>query len=315
MAAADGASGAVVPVAAAPAPAAPASDSPTAVWTVPLEEKFINIWGEEFVRIKQGNFRPHNWTFVTEQINKEVPDGEPQFSIKQCQGKMDSLKKRFIKELKKKTSTGSVNSSWTHFHILAPYLKKLAKVAGIPGAIDSGLVKVPSPAEFEEDNVEGAEEDEYVVENAGAEPDPVEQPTAEEQTEEAPASADSTKTQATTKTPSEEAADKAKRKSTESSTAEGQDCQEISPLHKFESKPGVNGQPNGKSKKFKSSPGAALARSIDNFTKVYANMATKALEVEERIAKDKADTNLQMLDIKLKYQTELEKLRRSMQDP
>jgi hypothetical protein len=44
-------------------------------------------------------------------------------------------------------------------------------------------------------------------------------------------------------------------------------------------------------------------------------MATKALEVDERIAKDKADTNLQMLDIKLKYQIELEKLRRHMQDP
>jgi hypothetical protein len=64
----------------------------------------------------------------------------------------------------------------------------------------------------------------------------------------------------------------------------------------------------------KGSPGAALARSIDNFIKVYASMATKALEVEERIAKDKADTNLQMLDIKLKYQTELEKMRRGVQD-
>jgi hypothetical protein len=84
---------------------------------------------------------------------------------------------------------------------------------------------------------------------------------------------------------------------------------------KFEQKPGINGQINVKNKRFKGSPGGALARSIDNFTKVYASMAAKALEVEERIAKDKADTNLQMLDIKLKYQTELEKLRKGMQDP
>jgi hypothetical protein len=108
--------------------------------------------------------------------------------------------------------------------------------------------------------------------------------------------------------------DRSKQKSTESGAAAEPDCQEISPVKKFEQKPGVNGQVNAKAKRFKGSPGAALASSIDNFTKVYAQMATKVLEVEERIAKDKADKNLQMLDIELKYQTELEKLRRAMHD-
>jgi hypothetical protein len=53
----------------------------SAVWTVVLEEKFIGIWGEEFLRINQGNFRPHNWTFVHEQFNKELPKGEPAFTV------------------------------------------------------------------------------------------------------------------------------------------------------------------------------------------------------------------------------------------
>lgn len=250
MAATNAAGGAVVPAVAALKPGGPTPKPASAVWTAELEEKFIGIWGEEFLRIKQGNFRPHNWTFVTEQINKELPDGEPLFSVKQCQGKMDSLKKRFSTELKKKTSTGSINSSWALFNILAPYLKKLAKVAGIPGAIDSGLTKVPSPAKSEQENLEGGEEEEYLGENAGAQSDTTEQPTAEEHTGQVPAPADSAKTPATE-------ADKGKRKST-GSTAENEDCQEISPTNKFELKPGVNGQLNSKGgKKFKSSPGAA----------------------------------------------------------
>jgi hypothetical protein len=206
--------------------------------------------------------------------------------------------------LKKKTSTGSVNSSWAHFNILAPYLKKLAKVAGIPGAIDSGLTEVPSSVGFEQENFGESEGGEYVGVSAGEESHTMEQPIAEEQSEQAPSPKNS---------PALEV-DRSKWKSTESGAVAEPDCQEISPVKKFEQKPGVNGQVNAKTKRFKGSPGASLARSIDNFTKVYAQMATKALEVEERIAKDKADTNLQMPDIKLKYQTELEKLRRAMHD-
>jgi hypothetical protein len=155
----------------------------SAVWTVVLEEKFIGIWGEKFLRINQGNFRPHNWTFVHEQINKELPKGEPAFTVKQCQTKIDSLKKRFTTELKKKTSTKSVNSSWAHFNILAPYLKKLAKVAGIPGAIDSGLTEVPSSAGFDQENFGESEGGEYVGVSAGEESHMIEQPIAEEQSD------------------------------------------------------------------------------------------------------------------------------------
>jgi hypothetical protein len=91
------------------------------------------------------------------------------------------LKKRFSAELKKKTSTGSVHSSWVHFKVLDPYLKtQLAKVAGIPGAIDSGLTKVPSPKKSEQENLEGEEQEAYVGENAGADLETTPQATTEQ---------------------------------------------------------------------------------------------------------------------------------------
>jgi hypothetical protein len=225
--------------------AAPEPKSTSVVWTVVLEDKFIGIWGEEFLRIKQGNFRPHNWTFVAQQINEELPEDEPHFTIKQCQTKLNTLKKRFSVELKKKTSTGSVHSSWVHFKVLDLYLKKLAKVAGIPGAIDSGLTKVPSPEKSEQENLEGEKQEAYVGENAGAESETTPQATAEQ----IPASTKKSKSPALER-------DTGKRKSAEGA-AEEVDCQEISPTIKFEKKLGVNGQLNGRAKIFKSSWGSA----------------------------------------------------------
>jgi hypothetical protein len=317
----EGASGAqVLPAAAGVAAPAPPQKTPTATWTPDLDQKFVSAWGEEFLRINQGNFKPHNWAFVAEQINRELPDGHPPFTIKQCQEKMNTLKRRFTAELKKKTSTGSVNTDWVLFDVLAPYLKKLAKVIGIPGAIDSGLEEVPAPVVLEKESGNNAETggNEYILENAGSESDMVQQPpTVGEQPQQIPSPV---VTQNSPSSASE--ATGGKRKISEPTEHEvdpgfnwfGGPASPSKTESKFEKKSGINGHVNSKNKRLKGSPGAALARSIDNFTKVYASMATKALEVEERIAKDKADTNLQMLDIKLKYQTELEKMRRGVQD-
>jgi hypothetical protein len=95
MATADAADGAALPEPAANAAAAAPPKVTPASWNPELDQKFVGVWGEEFVRIKQGNFKPHNWGFVAEQINKELLDSVTPFTIKQCQEKINSLKKRF----------------------------------------------------------------------------------------------------------------------------------------------------------------------------------------------------------------------------
>jgi hypothetical protein len=296
---------AAVSAAAGSAPAADAQNQANApvVWSLKAEERFIDFWGAEFLRIKQGNFRPHNWKTVTKEVNEGQEEGEPHFTEKQCKTKIDSLKKRYTAEFSKKTSTGSVNSSWVHFERIGAYLKKLPKIAGIPGAVDSGA-RIPSAEEGKQETEELSEEE--VATN--------EQEINGNKAEELPHSeGNQTQPSSAAKPPNKpQSSNKNKRKSVEEGHAED-DCVELSPISKFEQKVGVIGQLNSK-RKVKASPGSAVARSIDNFTKMWAGMAAKALEVEEKIAKDKADTNLQMLDMKLKYQTELMKLQKKMQD-
>ncbi|GAQ91822.1 hypothetical protein KFL_008620060 [Klebsormidium nitens] len=269
MATANAADGAAIPAPAAHAAAAAPPKKVAANWNPELDQKFVGVWGEEFLRIKQGNFKTHNWSFVTEQINKELPEGVAPFTVKQCQEKINSLKKRFAAELKKKTSTGSVNSSWVLFEVLAPYLKKLPKVIGIPGAIDSGLLEVPAPPVISTGgNVAGDEEGEYVGENAGAESDAVDQPAAGEHSEQVLSPASS---QPPTPSPQPTSAESERAKRRVSAPTEDElDPGRGSPREKFEKKPGINGQINGKNKRLKGSPGGALARSIDNFTKGHA---------------------------------------------
>jgi hypothetical protein len=176
----------------------------------------------------------------------------------------------------------------------------LPKIVGIPGAVDRGA-RIPSAEEEKQETEELSEEE-------GA---TNEQETNGNKAEGLPHSEGNQTAQPSSaaKPPDKpQSSNKNKRKLVEEGHAEN-DCVELSPISKFEQKAGVIGQLNSK-RKVKASPGSAVARSIDNFTKMWAGMAAKALEVEEKIAKDKAGTNLQMLDMKLKYQTELMKLQR-----
>lgn len=281
-------------------PAAQAPDKPTKaaadVWSQQNEEKLIESWGAEFIRIKQGNMAKHHWEKVTKEVNDELKKAKVPFTMQQIKTKIDTLKKRYTIELNKKTGTGSVNSTWAHFDTLGPYLKKLPKVAGIPGACDSGVSNIPDPQKDSEEE-EAHEED---ARNATPLDAQEEDPFSD--------SKSANKEEATPVTPKSEL-HKGKRK--ESDAADS--CAEISPLEGFEKKPGIIGQlnRNGKNKKTKQSPGsAALARSIDNFTKVYSTVAMKAMEVEQAIAKNKLDTNIQLADMQMRYKTELEKMRR-----
>ncbi|GAQ92635.1 hypothetical protein KFL_010790010 [Klebsormidium nitens] len=253
--------GADAPAAVAEIP--PESKAAPAVWSVIMEERFIDLWGTEFVRIEQGNFAKHNWKSITDDINKLLKEDEQHFTVQQCKSKIDSLKKRYTTEFGKKTSTGSVNSSWVHFERLGPYLRKLPKVSGIPGAVDSGVEKVPSPprrsSEEEEFEQEGMRDPGWVPEEAQNDD---EQVNNKETPSEKPSS-----TEQASKVEDSVGGSRKRTSMLEAEDETGDDCKMVSPL-KYAGKAGVNGQLNSKgrgNKLFKASPSGttAMSRSLD----------------------------------------------------
>jgi hypothetical protein len=113
--------------------AAPGKAS-VAVWDMDIEERYHDIWGTEFQRIGQGNFKKHHWENVIADLNATLKEGQLPFTVQQGKSKKDTLKKRYNNEMQKKSSTGSVNSGWVHFEKLGGYIRTLPKVSGIPGA-------------------------------------------------------------------------------------------------------------------------------------------------------------------------------------
>jgi hypothetical protein len=218
--------------------------------------------------------------------------------VQQCKTKIDSLKKRYRTELGKKTSIGSVNSSWVHYERLGPYLRKLPKVLGIPGAVDIGVEKVPSPPrrsseeeEFEREglrdsNGEAQDDDKQV----NTEETPPQNPASVGQTTEVPTSSEGAQ----------------KRKAVLGAEDDGDDCK-ISSLPKFAGKAEVNGQlnSNGRGRKlFKASPTGttAMSRSLDAYTKTQADFMAKAFEMEGKIEANHAHNALEIAKLKIEAQ-------------
>jgi hypothetical protein len=83
---------------------------------------------------------------------------------------------------------------------------------------------------------------------------------------------------------------------------------DLSPVSKFNKREGVNGWRNNLRNR-KSDGKGRLARSIDNFTKVWADIAAKGLLVEQAIAKNTLETNVQLAQMQMTLKTEIEKLR------
>jgi hypothetical protein len=51
---------------------------------------------------------------------------------------------------------------------------------------------------------------------------------------------------------------------------------------------------------------ADLAESINNFTKAYVQIAKSSLLLTEKIAKDKADTNIKLVDMNMRWKARLD---------
>lgn len=289
--------------------------SPPAFWSEKTEERFIDKWGTEHVRLEQGNFAKHNWEKLCEEMNAEPDEGQPQYTVKNCKTKIDSLKKRYQAELDKKNGTGSVNSQWVHFERIGPFLRKLPKIAGIPGACDSGA-RVPSAAAKTAANGWTEEEREYWAMGDGV----------QEEAQAAEKSAASQEQGGVGESSSgPPTAEKPKGSTPCKPDEEEADVVELSPTTKFNQKPGVNGQSNSlrKRKRERGSAGTAMAKSIDNFAKMYSEVAMKAIEIDQamaqkkmesdaQIAQKKTEVDLQLAKMSMDLKMEIEKMRRGL---
>ncbi|GAQ93620.1 hypothetical protein KFL_017220010 [Klebsormidium nitens] len=217
----------------APPAAEQGKRSPPIFWSEKTEERFIQLWGTEHVRLEQGNFAKHNWEKLCEEINAEPDEGQPQYIVKHCKNKIDGLKKRYQAELDKKNGTGSVNSQWVHFERIGPFLRKLPKIAGIPGACDSDA-RVPSAAAKTAARGWTDEEREYWAQGDGT----------EGEAQAAERSAASQEQGGGGESSSPPVAEKPEGSNPCKPDGKEADVVELSPTGKFNQKPGVNGQSN-----------------------------------------------------------------------
>jgi hypothetical protein len=130
------------------------------LWDANAEEYIIGNWGQEYIRIRKGNLKDRHWVTIAEEFKKDQGPNKQHYLPKHCKSKIDSLKKRYKTEKKKKNATKSVNSSWPHFAKLNEILAINPKIVGISGGFDLGADVQPKdlrqPLEEED---EGGEEE------------------------------------------------------------------------------------------------------------------------------------------------------------
>lgn len=294
------------------------------VWSQKSEEIFIDKWGAAFIRIEQGNLSKRHWDSITKDVNESIEEGAPGYTVQQCKSKIDSLKKRYQTELEKKSGTGSVNSQWVHFERIGPYLRKLPKIAGIPGACDDG-VQV-SQAGMEEEEEEEEREDIHggyggywatVEKEEGGQRQESQGGLNSASDVELPQSTPTAHGSETQKSSPEETSQnvvKEPQNNKRKSRAEGAAQVQLSPVSKFNKLEGINGQGNNSRKPRKSVGDGRLARSFDNFTKVFADVAMKGMQIEQAIAKNKLETTVQLAQMQMTLKTEIAKLRRGVRE-
>jgi hypothetical protein len=281
------------PPAGRPAPATPVETAsgppkktPPAQWNTTTEETLIEEWGSEFTRMNQTNLAARHWLHVTKEVNEKRGD-LPEFSVKQCQTKIDGLKAKYKEELKRKTSTGNVNSTWVHFNRLGALLEKLPKTIGIPNARDSSGV-VESRA-----STSNIERDPYGVEHPDF-PGQLEQGRREQNctpdTEEGKAEKESVSSELHCATPAP-------------AVSKGKKVIDLSPVSDLLVKHGSSVK-GVKTLKRKRDGSEQIAASLDRFTEVYAAIATKTLEIQRSIAQDKADRDVKLAEMQIRFRME-----------
>jgi hypothetical protein len=215
-----------------------------------------------------------------------------------------------------------VNSQWVHFERIGPFLKKLPKMVGIPGACDDrATLKSSEPVgpgceENEEPDVGGGggcwanmaeQEGDQEAQKELDDESNLDPELPHLQQTQTPVSCQGSAHAAEKQAP-KNVAELPKKKRCKTEVGNSSSLVDLSPVSKFNKREAINGQGNNLRNR-KSDGEGRLARSIDNFTKVWADVAAKGLLVEQAIAKNKLETNVQLAQMQMTLKTEIEKLR------
>jgi hypothetical protein len=233
----------------------------TATWTVGIIGLLIDEWGTEYTRIHQGNFTKQSWKAITDGVNARLVEGQELYTQQQCKTKIDGLKARYKDEHNNKTSTANVNSTWMHFEKLASFMSRLPKVNGIPNAKDNSGGASKRISEDEVEHVDLEEE-----KNAESNTTPEKSGPAEEET------------------PEKEC--KGEGRASAENTPKEEKKPDISPHTKLlKTEACIKGNRTKESAKRKRESAGDVAKSMDEFTEVYAAMGTNMIQVQRDIAK------------------------------
>jgi hypothetical protein len=282
-------------------------------WSQSGEAHLIKIWGDEYIRIGKGNLGKHNWEAVCNELNKKLGGKEGMLSMKHCRQKIDSLKKRYKDELGKKSSTGSVNTTWIHFDSMASFLAGSSKMTGIPGSCDSSapaaLVEEFQIPKSNERSTSSSLQNNLTVEIQSHSEEDTPLPAAPVQCASAiPNTADVHSNPQETRS---------KEASKESKSKEDSPQSPVTAFNqKFAKNPVVSGKGNEKRKKMldnKLSPRNALAKEFGNFVKVFADLGQKGLDLEERLANNQMKQQSALAERSEKLNMELAQMKMQLQ--
>ena len=251
-------------------------------WTVAMVTQLVSIWGAEYVRLGKGNMQQKHWERIAQELNGTESVKAEQcnpVTVKQCQTKINTLKKTFKDELNSKSGTGGVNSTWPYFELLAPFLATTPKMTGIPNGRD-GIRQLNVVDDETNDGDSCPDEEDLVVDGKDL---------------------DSTGSESTKKL------DAGRKKN----VIRGSSSSEDKPAHKSCSTEGVKGQETKHAfrKKAQNSNeeerGIAIAKSLDAFTTVYAQMAQHALELQKNLAIEKSELQIKLAESNAEMQRKI----------
>lgn len=247
----------------------------TFLWTAAMITQLISIWGAEYVRLGRDNMQQKHSEAIAQELNEDAVVKAEQcnpITVKQCQTKMNTLKKTFKDELKSKNGTGGVNSSWPYFELLAPYLATTPKMTGIPNGRD-GSRQVNVQDDQTGGGASSSDEKDIIVDNQEV----------------------------------EFTGPNAKKKDPVGGVSSSS---EVKPAREFCSE-GIKGQKTKQAlrrsiqKSNQEEAGTAISKSLDAFTTVYAQMAQQALELQNNLAKEKLELQIKLAESNAEMQRKI----------
>jgi hypothetical protein len=72
------------------------------LWDADAEEYIIKNWGQEYIRTGKGNLKDRHWVTIAEGVNKDQGPNKQHYLPKHCKSKIDSIKKRYKREERKR---------------------------------------------------------------------------------------------------------------------------------------------------------------------------------------------------------------------